>query len=229
MNYPVAFKTDFKRNPYKGLYIALEGIDGSGKTVQEELLAAYFRKTGKEALVISEPRRVGMIGRVINEVLQKRATLPPVAIQYLFVADRVSHQEEVIFPALKNGINILSHRCFWSAIPYGMMDRAKTKALNYEVGEALLVAQSVLSMYYQITIPDITFYLKVSAETAIKRLKKQGIKSEHYETLEQLKRVQKGYDWMIKKFPKEFVVINGEQDPAKVSEDIINYLENYKK
>lgn len=220
MNYNISFNTDFRRNPYKGRYIALEGIDGSGKTVQAEHTASYFREKEEEVLAISEPRRVGMIGRLINEILQKRANLPAVAIQYLFSADRISHQDEVILPALKRGMHIISHRCFWSSIPYGIIDRSNDK-YNYEAGETLLAAYSILSIYYQIVAPDITFYLNVSAETAMSRLKKTGIKSEYYETLEKLKKVKKGYDWMVKKFPKEFVVIDGEKSPEEVTRDIV--------
>lgn len=220
MNYDIAFSTDFRRNPHKGRYIALEGIDGSGKTVQADRIASYFKERNKESLAISEPRRVGVIGRLINEVLQKRIKLSPVAIQYLFSADRISHQDEIIFPALKKGINVISHRCFWSSIPYGIMDRSKDK-YNYAAGETLLAAQSILSMYYQIMAPDITFYLDVSAETAMARLKKLGVQSEYYETLEKLKQVKKGYDWMVKKFPKEFTVIDGEKDAGDVTRSIV--------
>lgn len=225
MNYNISFNTDFRRNPYKGIYIALEGIDGSGKTVQEESIASYVRDKGEEVLAVSEPRRVGMIGRLINEVLQKRIKIPPTVIQYLFSADRISHQDEVILPALKRGMHIVSHRCFWSSIPYGIIDHSKGK-YDYATGEVLLAAYSILSMYYQIVVPDYTFYLKVSAETAMSRLRKLGIKSEHYETLEKLKQVKKGYDWMVKKFPKEFVVIDGEKSPEGVTSAILAVIKN---
>lgn len=224
MNYDISFNTDFRRNPYKGKYIALEGIDGSGKTVQVEHISSYFREKGKEVLVISEPRRVGMIGRLINEILQRRVSLPEVAMQYLFSADRISLQDEVIFPALKRGMHIVSHRCFWSSIPYGIMDRSKDE-YNYEAGKALLAAYSILSMYYQIMVPDYTFYLNVSAETAMARLKNTGVKSEHYETLERLSKAKKGYDWLAKKFPKEITIVNGDQEVEKVTEEIISKLE----
>ena len=223
MRYDVSFSIDFRRNPYKGFYIAFEGIDGSGKTVQAERLVEYFREQGKSVLMVSEPRRTGLIGRVINEFLQKRVKLPPISLQYLFSADRISHQEEIIIPALKRGEVVISHRCFWSAIPYGIMDRSEKK-YNYEAGDALLVAQSVLSMYHQIMIPDTTFYLNVSSETALNRLLKMGIPQEYYETKEKLTNVKKGYEWMIKKFQKEFVVVDGERSSGEVTKEIIDKL-----
>ena len=55
MKYHIEFDLDFKRNPYKGLYIAIEGIDGSGKTTQVGKLAEYFEKQGREVLKTHEP------------------------------------------------------------------------------------------------------------------------------------------------------------------------------
>ncbi|MBI2033323.1 MAG: deoxynucleoside kinase [Candidatus Levybacteria bacterium] len=162
---------------------------------------------------------------MINEFLQKRVTLPKASLQYLFVADRIAHQEEVILPALEKGQIVLSHRCFWSAIPYGIMDRSNG-GYNYSVGDTLLVTQSVLSMYHQITIPDVTFYLDVSAQTSLKRLKDMRVSAEYYETKERLENVEKGYKWMIEKFPDEFTLIRGEESVDKVTEEIIKNLES---
>lgn len=224
----VNFSLDFRRNPHKGLYIVLEGIDGSGKTVQTERLADFFRNKKQLVLPIAEPRRTGAIGRVINEFLQKRITLPPASLQFLFVADRIAYQEEVIIPALKNGETVISHRNFWSAITYGLLDKKMSAKTNGE-GEILMVAQSILSMYHQIMVPDITFYLSVGPETAMKRLKKTGMQQEYYETEDRLRKVKQSYDWLTSRFSSEFSVINGEQDIERVTEDILAVLEEMKK
>lgn len=222
--YEVTFKTDFRRNTYKGLYIAVEGIDGAGKTVQTERLAQYFREQGKDVLLVNEPRRNGLIGRVINEFLQNRITLPKTALQYLMSADRVAHQEEVVFPALEKGQVVLSHRCFWSAVPYGIMDRSGN-TYNYDAGESLLVGLSILSLYHQIMVPDRTFYLDIPADVAVTRLKGAGNEGEYYETQEKLANVRKGYIWMTEKFPDEFITINGEKAVDSITRDIVQHIE----
>ena len=51
MKYHIEFNLDFKRNIYPGKFIALEGIDGSGKTVEAHLLAKALRKEGKEVFL----------------------------------------------------------------------------------------------------------------------------------------------------------------------------------
>lgn len=224
----VSFSLDFRRNPHKGLYIVLEGIDGSGKTVQTERLSEYSRKRGDQVLPVAEPRRSGAIGRVINEFLQKRINLPPASLQFLFVADRIAYQEEVIIPALKNGETVISHRNFWSAVTYGLLDKNMNADEKGE-GEILMVAQSILSMYHQIMVPDITFYLKVSPKVAMSRLNKSGMQHEYYETESRLLKVEQSYDWLTSRFPSEFSVINGEQNIERVTEDILAVLEHLKK
>lgn len=227
MKYDVSFSADLRRNPYKGLYIALEGIDGAGKTVQLERIKHIFSEQKKDFTIVTEPRRTGVIGKVINEFLQKRVKLPPASIQYLICADRIAYQAEVILPALKRGEAVISHRCFWSAVPYGIMDRSNG-GYKVDVGNMLIVAQSILSMYYQIVIPDITFYLNISAETALVRLNKMGVAKEYYETHEKLISVKKGYEWMIERFPNEFTVIDGERGVDEVTEDMLKVISKLK-
>ena len=227
-NYHVEFDLDFKRNPHKGLYIALEGLDGAGKTVQADRLLQYFQKAGKDAMVVVEPRRTGLIGRVVNEVLQKRVKIPSVSLQYLINADRIADVHDLVMPSLKKGTMLISHRCFWSSVPYGILDITGGKG-NFEAGNTIIVAQSILSMYYQITIPDITFYLDIPPKVAIKRLEKMGMRLEYYEKMDKLEKVKMGYEWMINKFPDEFVVINGDRDPEEITKDLVKYIENYKK
>lgn len=228
MKHKIELTLDFKRNPYSGLYIALEGIDGAGKTVQLERLAGYFRERNDQVVTTTEPRRTGMIGSLINEFLEKRVTLPLVSLQYLFSADRVTNQTEVIIPTLqKKGIAI-THRCFWSALPYGILERS---GQGYDINESkiLLVAQSILSMYHQFIIPDITFYLDISAQTALTRLKKKELAPEFYETKDKLLKVRKGYEWMVNKFPDEFIRIDGDRDPQEVFNDIVAFITEFEK
>ncbi len=227
-SYKINFDLDFKRNPYSGLYIALEGIDGAGKTVQSENLLDYFKNKKAMASIATEPRRTGVIGRVINEFLEKKVKLPAASFQYLVTADRISYLDEFVLPALESGQNIISHRCFWSAIPYGILDKTRGEG-SFDVGKTIMVAQSVLSMYHQITIPDITFYLDIPPTVAVERLEKMGIELEYYERLDKLEQVKKGYDWLIKNYPDEFMVIDGNRDPEEIMKDLISKIESYKK
>ncbi len=227
MNYHVAFDIDFKRNPYKGLYVVIEGIDGSGKTTQVERLAKYFESQGKTVVVTAEPRKnKGIFGELIQAVLLSQTKIPSVAFQYLFSADRAVHHEELIVPSLTEGKVVISDRCFWSAVPYGILDQMtqKDNEYSYDIGKVILVAQSILSMYHQFMVPDTTFYLDISVPQAVKRLAGKQEEKEIYEKKETLEKIVLGYKWLLSQFPEEFTTINGNQDVEKVTDDIIKFL-----
>lgn len=225
MKYHVELDIDFKRNDSKGLYIALEGVDGSGKTTQVEELAKYFKKQGRSVVVTREPRKEGLIGDIVQKVLTGKAKMSPIALQYLFSTDRVLHHDELVIPALKKGQVVISDRCFWSAVVYGILDRTKGK-YDYKSADFLLIAHSILSMYHQFLIPDYTFCLDISLKTSLSRIDHKSGKKEIYEKEEKLKKLIEGYNWLTKKFAKEIIVINGEDDVKRVTGDIIKKIKN---
>lgn len=224
MNYHISFDLDLCRNPYKGLYIALEGIDGSGKTTQAEKLTEYFKKSGRKVVCTREPRKEGIIGDIVHQVLLGKIKMPSKALQYLFSTDRVIHQEELIIPSLKEGKVVITDRCFWSAIVYGILDRMEESKYNYKIGDLLLISQSILSMYHQFIVPDFTFYLKISLSTATARISNQEKAKEIYESKEKLKKLINGYEWLTKRFLKEIVTIDGELPVKEVTRKLVSCI-----
>ncbi|HVZ58464.1 MAG TPA: dTMP kinase [Patescibacteria group bacterium] len=224
MKYHINLDIELKRNPYKGLYIALEGVDGSGKTTQSEELQKFLSQKGRSFVVTSEPRREGPIGSLIHQILQGKVRVPSDSLQYLYTAERLINHHDVIIPTLEKGDIVISHRCLWSNLPYGMLDR---KMADYDSNEARVidVAHGLLSLYHQFIVPDLTFYLKVSPEVAMERLQNtRGVK-EMYEKKEKIARVVKGYDWEVKRFPEEFISIDAEKSIAEVAANIVKKVE----
>jgi dTMP kinase len=225
MKYHIEFDIDFKRNNAEGLYIAVEGIDGSGKTTQVERLVSYLKNQGKEVVQTREPRKgVGLIGKLIQDILHGDTEIPSVAFQYLFSADRQIHHQELILPALNEGKVVVSDRCFWSAIPYGLLD-VNEKIEKNNIAQKL-VAQSILSFYHEFTVPDKTFYLEVGLDTAIERITKGDGVKEIYEDKAKLERAVEGYQWLLNEFPKEFTVINANNGVEEVAAEIIAKVKN---
>ncbi|RJQ36301.1 dTMP kinase [Candidatus Microgenomates bacterium] len=226
MNYHLELDIDFKRNPFKGKYIVIEGIDGSGKTTQAKRLCEYFEKSNLEVVCTGEPRkRVGVVGELIYKILRGKVKIPSVAFQYLFSADRAIHHEELIIPALKDGKYVISDRSFWSAIPYGILDKMGEENYDFQMGKVILSAQSILSMYHQFIIPDITFYLDVPVEVAVKRMADENKQKEIYEKTEKLDKIIAGYKWLVKEFPKEFVIIDGKKSADEVTKELIKRID----
>jgi len=227
MKYHIEFDIELRKNPYKGKYFAFEGVDGCGKTTQVEILKEYLKKKGKSVVVTSEPRKEGSaVGKLISEILQSKIKVPSQSLQYLYTAERIINHKDVVEPALKKGKIVLSHRSLWSNVPYGMFDRGIT---NYDSPDTKLinVTQGLMSLYHQFIIPDITFYLSVSANTAMKRLRSMNKVIDMYEKKEKLERIAKGYEWQAKQFPNEFVVIDGEKSTEKITREIISRIKNH--
>src|SRR3990167_7694516 len=223
MKYHIDFDIDFKRNNEKGLFIAIEGIDGAGKTTQARLVSEELAKANNVHLTKNPTD--GLIGKLIREVLSGKVDIPPASFQYLFSADRQVQQVEVL-KDLKDGKIIITDRYFWSAIVYGIVDR---EDLDFDqVGNLLLVSQGILSMYHQFLIPDITIFLDIPMKIALDRLNDKKIEKEIYENEEKLKKIEKGYKWLINKFKNEFTIIDGTKSEKEITQEIIKIINEKK-
>ena len=101
-----------------GIFIALEGPDGSGTSLHSRLLAERLQQTGKDVLLTKEPTD-GQYGQEIREILMSDAQLKPEEIQQLFCLDRSDHVEQVIKPVLDSGKIVVCDRYIPSTLIYG--------------------------------------------------------------------------------------------------------------
>lgn len=224
LQYDVSFSTTLKTNPFPGLFLAVEGIDGSGKTTQTKKFREYFEKQGKAVTLIHWPRREeGIVAQITKTMLAGTSSIPKPAFQYLLSADYVCFSEDVIIPALKRGDILITDRChFWSGAVYGMIDNDKVdKALL----ESLLVMLGVTTRAYQVIIPDLTFYLSITAETGMKRIPQTTKQRDFYEKRETLEKIVGGYQWLLQKMPERFVTIDAEQSVGEVFNAMISSYE----
>jgi len=226
MKYPVSFELEFRKHNYPGRLIAIEGIDGSGKTTQAQRLVAKLQNNGIEAVYTKEPTD-GEIGKLIRQILVGEKKFEPVSFQYLFSADRVEHQEE-IKGFLKNGKTAVSDRYFWSSVPYGATDRGIDFNKNQNEANILLVCYSILSFYHQFIVPDKTIYLNVDPATAIDRLTKARHIPDIYDKLEKLEKIAAGYNWLVGRFPEEFIITDGAKSVEEISQELFEQVKNLK-
>ncbi len=101
----------------RGRLIALEGLDGCGKSTQLPHLVAFLRDTGHDVVATREPTD-GEWGRKIR-VMAQTGDLPPVDEELRwFMEDRQEHVQEVIAPALETGRTVVTDRYFLSSVAY---------------------------------------------------------------------------------------------------------------
>ena len=110
------------KNTYLGKFIVVEGLDGSGKSSQVDLLIEYLKKNGKDVVVTKEPTMDSESGRKIKQALKKEIVIEPLELQKLYVQDRKEHLENKVMPALKEGKFVVSSRYAFSTFAYGYSD-----------------------------------------------------------------------------------------------------------
>ena len=221
MKYNVNFNIDFKRNSYRGLFIALEGIEASGKTTQTTRLG---KKIAHDLdIYLTKNPTNSYVGKFIRKsLLAGKMRMPPIAIQYLFSADREIQQEEVV-EHLRKGEVVISDRYFWSSVAYGTADK---RGVDYENDRELsLTAFSLLSMYNRFILPDVTIFLEIPISESTKRMSKSKKHTEIYDNEETNIKVEKGYKWLIKKFPKEFIILDGTKSEEELEAEIVKIIQ----
>jgi dTMP kinase len=102
----------------RGFLLALEGVDGSGKTTQARLLAVSLLQQGREVVLTQEPG-AGPMGQRLRRYLRGPARrLTPQDELELFLADRREHVDQVIKPALAAGQMVITDRYYYSSVAY---------------------------------------------------------------------------------------------------------------
>ena len=113
-----------------GLFIALEGIDGSGTTTQLGRLAARLTALGRRVHTTREPSE-GPVGRLLREILlgghrgPDGAPVDGLAMALLFAADRRDHLHREIQPALAAGLDVITDRYLMSSLAYQAEEAAR--------------------------------------------------------------------------------------------------------
>ncbi|MBE3138599.1 MAG: dTMP kinase [Actinobacteria bacterium] len=186
----------------KGIFITFEGIDGSGKTTQIELLNSFLKQSGFDVVLTREPGGTD-IGDKIREILldSKNIQMSYRAETLLFLASRAELVSKVIQPSLNQGKIIICDRFFDSTIAYQGIARQ-------------LGAEKILDMSLWATeniIPDLTFLLSIDVwecENRIKNGKKKKDRIEK-EEIDFKSKIQEGYMQLAGKNKERFVIVDG--------------------
>ena len=204
----------------KGLFISMEGPDGSGKSTQIELLKQYFEETGKEVIITREPGG-NRISEAIREIiLNKEFTeMSPTTEMLLYASARAQLISEVIAPAIDSGKMVISDRFVDSSLVYQGLARGLGVENVYEVNK------HAIGDY----MPDITFMFDLPAEVGLSRKKDQKeLDRMELEGLEFHKKVAEGYREMAQRFPERITVIDATLPVDNICAIVIEHVKGLK-
>jgi dTMP kinase len=199
------------------LFIALEGIDGSGKSTQMKFLSEKLTGIGHKVYSTFEPTD-GPVGSLIKNIMRGRINADHKTIAGLFVADRLDHllnEVNGIVKKLNDGYTVITDRYYFSSYAY----HGTHMDMNWVI--------DANSMSAEILRPDINIFLDVLPEVSTQRLSDNRNMLELYETLENLRNVREKYLESFEKLKHEenILIIDGNRPPEIVSSDVWKEIE----
>ena len=194
------------------MFVTFEGLDGSGKTTQANLLVARLEADGKDVLSTREPGGTEL-GEGIRDLVLHGGHVVPWAEALLYAASRAQHVEEVIRPALDRGAAVVSDRYLDSSVAY----QGGARGLGVEqVLELNLTAVGGL-------LPDVTFLLDVAPEDAAARLDPSLDRIE-LEDVDFHRRAGAAYRELADRFPERIVRLDGSRPAEQLAEEVYGAL-----
>jgi dTMP kinase len=195
-----------------GLWITLEGGDGSGKTTQSNLLATWLEQSGRMVVRTREPGG-SEVGQLIRDiVLHHRGDIAPRAEALLYAADRAHHVATVVRPALARGEIVLQDRYLDSSVAYQgagrVLDATEIRDLSLWAAEGAL--------------PDLTVLLDLDPATARTRLDSADKPFDRLEAEKEAfhARVRDAYLELARAEPARFLVIDAAASPERIADRI---------
>ncbi len=201
----------------RGLWITIEGGDGSGKSTQSALLQAWLATLGPTVLHTREPGGSEVGELIRNIVLHHRGHIAPRAEALLYAADRAHHVATVVRPALERGEIVLQDRYLDSSVAYQgagrVLDGTEVRDLSLWATEGAL--------------PDVTVLLDIDPAVARLRLDAADKPFDRLEAekLEFHTRVREAYLALAAAEPERFVVLDAEQPAGEIAQQIRAHIE----
>jgi len=190
-------------------FIVFEGIDGSGKSTQIELLSQSLIANGHDPLVTQEPDGTPL-GEAAGRWLRGYPNLSPVTELLLFEAARAEHVEKVIQPAIEAGRIVLSDRFAPSTMAYQSYGRGLDASIVEDLNR--LAADGLK--------PTLTVFLDVPIEAARSRIEPDSLDVLENQQQEFHQRVRQGYLEMAANNPETWLTIDGTLPVDTIAEQI---------
>jgi dTMP kinase len=197
--------------PAKGVFIAFEGGEGTGKSTQSKLLKKWLEQEGEEVVLSREPGGTDL-GQGLRKILLGHETgaISPRAEALLYAADRAHHVFSTIRPALDRGDVVITDRYFDSSIAYQGAGRV------LQPNEVARISRWATESLF----PTLTIIIDQPAEIGLARLKSRD--RLEAEPLAFHERVRNEYLQIASLDPERYLIVDGTQSIEDIHEEIIS-------
>ena len=200
-----------------GLFITMEGTDGSGKSTQLQLLQQYLTDKGFNVVLVREPGGTRISEKIRTIILSKKnRDMNYMTEALLYAASRAQLVNQVILPELKKGSVVICDRFVDSSIVY--------QGIARELG--IDVVKKINNIATGGLTPDITFFLDLDLKSSLKRKKEQKeldrIESENAGFH---KKVYEGYKKLSQDDGGRIKVIDATKSIQQIHKNIVKHLE----
>tara|TARA_Y100001960_G_C14532297_1_gene756728 strand:- start:23 stop:619 length:597 start_codon:yes stop_codon:yes gene_type:complete len=192
-----------------------EGLDGSGKSTQQQLLNNKLQSEKISSISFREPGST-VIGDKIAEILQSDQKLSPLSELLLFYVSRSAMVEEKIKSALENHEVVICDRYFYSSIAYQGYGRGIDINFINEINDK--VVKNI--------VPDLIFYMDINWD---EKKNRKGINvKDRFEKEDRIfhNKVRSGYKTLAKEDSNKWQIIDAEEDINKISSFIYEIVKS---
>ena len=182
----------------KGLFISLEGPDGSGKSTQISYLADFFREKELDAVFTREPGGTP-IGEKLRAIIldKENKEMSDMTEALLYAASRAQHVNQLIKPALEQGRIVVCDRFIDSSIAY--------QGYGRNLGDGVRV---INELAIEGCMPDLTFFLDLDPEIGKSRISRDEEDRLESEALAFHRSVYNGYRELAERYRERFITID---------------------
>jgi dTMP kinase len=195
------------------MLVTFEGVDGSGKSTQADLLSDWLQKEGRQVVTAREPGGTPL-GERVRELLLDGEGMAPWTEAALFTAARAELVDRVIGPALAGGADVICDRYLDSSLAYQGVARGlgveRVLAFNVEAIRGIL--------------PDVTFLLLVDVDEARKRSAAARDRIER-EGVAFLSLVDNGYRQLAGLFPQRIVALDAGRPVHDIAKEVREHVQ----
>jgi dTMP kinase len=206
-----------KRKNRRGLFITLEGPDGSGKSTQSLLLARYLEGKGYKVVRTREPGGTSIAEALRRIILNPKNRISKVTEVFLYEAGRAQHTSELILPALRQGKIVICERYTDATLAYQGYGRKLDIRMIEELNR---IASSGLK-------PDLTILVDIDVRVGLRRVRKvPGRKMDRLEreSLRFHERVRRGYLEIASRDPGRVKLIRVKETPEKTHLEVVKVV-----